>query len=170
MSARRTKKAARRPPPLEYSLLLTATLCLLAFGAVMVFSASSARSLLTGGGNGFYYLERTLVFGAIGLAVMRVASLRGVAVARTLTTLMVTHSMAQALRLGDRILIMHRGRLAYDLEDVRGLHLVEGDLLRLFDRLSDGGNVYMPLDDYDFSTRFGWVGDPYGVTWQLNLP
>ena len=33
-------------PPLEYSLLLTATLCLLAFGAVMVFSASSARSLL----------------------------------------------------------------------------------------------------------------------------
>ena len=40
---------------------------------------------------------------------------------------------------------------------------------RLFDRLSDGGTVYMPLDDYGFSTRFGWVGDPYGVTWQLNL-
>ena len=93
MSARRTKKAARRPPPLEYSLLLTATLCLLAFGAVMVFSASSARSLLTGGGNGFYYLERTLVFGAIGLAVMRVASLRGVAVARTLTPLLVGVSL-----------------------------------------------------------------------------
>ena len=59
----------------------------------MVFSASSARSLLTGGGNGFYYLERTLVFGAIGLAVMRVASLRGVAVARTLTPLMVAVSL-----------------------------------------------------------------------------
>src|SRR5918994_805366 len=94
MSVRRTKKkAARRPPPLEYSLLLTATLCLLAFGAVMVFSASSARSLLTGGGNGFYYLERTLVFGAIGLAVMRVASLRGVAVARTLTPVMLIVSL-----------------------------------------------------------------------------
>jgi cell division protein FtsW len=93
MSARRTKKPARRPPPLEYSLLLTATLCLLAFGAVMVFSASSARSLLTGGGNGFYYLERTLVFGAIGLAVMRVGSLRGVAVARTLTPLLVAVSL-----------------------------------------------------------------------------
>ena len=93
MSIRRTKKAVRRPPPLEYSLLLTATLCLLAFGAVMVFSASSARSLLTGGGNGFYYLERTLVFGAIGLAVMRVASLRGVAVARTLTPLLVGVSL-----------------------------------------------------------------------------
>jgi predicted 3-demethylubiquinone-9 3-methyltransferase (glyoxalase superfamily) len=41
---------------------------------------------------------------------------------------------------------------------------------RLFDRLGDGGRVYMPLDDYGFSTRFGWVGDPFDVTWQLNLP
>ncbi len=43
------------------------------------------------------------------------------------------------------------------------------ELERLFDRLSDGGTVYMPLDDYGFSTRFGWVGDRHGVTWQLNL-
>ena len=40
---------------------------------------------------------------------------------------------------------------------------------RLFDRLAVGGQVFMPLDDYGFSTRFGWVGDAYGVTWQLNL-
>jgi predicted 3-demethylubiquinone-9 3-methyltransferase (glyoxalase superfamily) len=44
------------------------------------------------------------------------------------------------------------------------------ELQRLFDRLSDGGNVFMPLDNYGFSTRFGWVGDRYGVTWQLNVP
>ena len=44
------------------------------------------------------------------------------------------------------------------------------ELERIFGRLSDGGQVYMPLDDYGFSTRFGWVGDPFGVTWQLNLP
>jgi predicted 3-demethylubiquinone-9 3-methyltransferase (glyoxalase superfamily) len=43
------------------------------------------------------------------------------------------------------------------------------ELERLFGRLSDGGQVFMPLDDYGFSTRFGWVGDRYGVTWQLNL-
>ena len=39
----------------------------------------------------------------------------------------------------------------------------------LVDRLSEGGKVFMPLDNYGFSTRFGWVGDPHGVTWQLNL-
>jgi predicted 3-demethylubiquinone-9 3-methyltransferase (glyoxalase superfamily) len=41
---------------------------------------------------------------------------------------------------------------------------------RIFDRLAAGGQVFMPLDDYGFSTRFGWVGDSHGVTWQLNLP
>lgn len=87
--SRRSSAANRRPPPLEYSLLLTATLCLLALGAVMVFSASSARSLLNSGGNGFYYLERTLVFAAIGLVVMRFASVRGVAAIRVLTPMIV---------------------------------------------------------------------------------
>jgi cell division protein FtsW len=85
----------RKPaaPPIEYSLLLTATLCLLAFGAVMVFSASSARSLLNSGGNGFYYLERTLLFGAIGLVAMRIAAVRGVAAIRVLTPLILATSM-----------------------------------------------------------------------------
>ena len=93
MSAKTTKTRQPAPPPLEYSLLLTATLCLLAFGAVMVFSASSARSLLNSGGNGFYYLERTVIFGAIGLLVMRVASVRGVAAAKPLTPLILVGSL-----------------------------------------------------------------------------
>jgi cell division protein FtsW len=88
-----TPPARRSAPPLEYSLLLTATLCLLAFGAVMVFSASSARSLLNSGGSGYFYLERTLVFAAIGLLVMRVAAVRGVAAIRTLTPLIVVGSI-----------------------------------------------------------------------------
>ena len=40
---------------------------------------------------------------------------------------------------------------------------------RLFERLSEGGQVLMPLDAYPFSARFAWVTDRYGVSWQLTL-
>ncbi|TIC79680.1 VOC family protein [Nocardioides sp. GY 10113] len=39
----------------------------------------------------------------------------------------------------------------------------------LFAALVEGGQALMPLGDYGFSTRFGWVNDKYGVSWQLNL-
>lgn len=44
------------------------------------------------------------------------------------------------------------------------------ELGTVFARLSADGEVFMPLDDYGFSDRYGWVGDRFGVTWQLNLP
>src|SRR5438477_2133366 len=71
-------RAARASQPLEQRLLLTATLCLLAFGAVMVYSASSATSLLQGKGNGSGYLIKYLIYGAIGLVVMRMLARDGV--------------------------------------------------------------------------------------------
>ena len=43
------------------------------------------------------------------------------------------------------------------------------ELEEAFGRLADGGKVLMPLDDYGFSRRFGWVNDRFGVSWQLNL-
>jgi putative ABC transport system ATP-binding protein len=52
-----------------------------------------------------------------------------------LTTLMVTHSMTQATQLGDRVLVMHRGRIAFDLPGARRQRLREDDLLQLFDQL-----------------------------------
>jgi predicted 3-demethylubiquinone-9 3-methyltransferase (glyoxalase superfamily)/uncharacterized protein YndB with AHSA1/START domain len=39
----------------------------------------------------------------------------------------------------------------------------------LFERLSDGGNVLMPLDAYPFSARFAWVVDRFGVSWQMRV-
>jgi predicted 3-demethylubiquinone-9 3-methyltransferase (glyoxalase superfamily) len=39
-----------------------------------------------------------------------------------------------------------------------------------FTTLSAGGKVFMPLDNYGFSRRFGWCTDRFGVSWQLNLP
>jgi predicted 3-demethylubiquinone-9 3-methyltransferase (glyoxalase superfamily) len=36
-------------------------------------------------------------------------------------------------------------------------------------RLIEGGQALMPLDQYPFSERYGWVQDKYGVSWQLIL-
>ena len=43
------------------------------------------------------------------------------------------------------------------------------ELERAFAALAEGGKVLMPLGAYGFSTRFGWVNDRFGVSWQLNL-
>lgn len=39
----------------------------------------------------------------------------------------------------------------------------------LFKALSEGGKVFMPLDKYPFSERYGWVADKFGVAWQLSF-
>jgi cell division protein FtsW len=84
---RKRKKAARRPVSAEYSLLLTATLCLLALGAVMVFSASSTTRILQDGGlsDSAFYLKRTVMFGAVGLVVMHIVARHGLVAVRRLT-------------------------------------------------------------------------------------
>jgi predicted 3-demethylubiquinone-9 3-methyltransferase (glyoxalase superfamily) len=38
----------------------------------------------------------------------------------------------------------------------------ESEVEELFSKLSDGGQVLMPLDNYGFSTKFGWVKDRFG--------
>jgi len=45
----------------------------------------------------------------------------------------------------------------------------EEEIGRLFEKLSQGGQVFMPLAAYPFSEKFGWLSDKYGVSWQLNL-
>lgn len=45
----------------------------------------------------------------------------------------------------------------------------EEELERIFSKLSENGEVAMPLDNYGFSQKFGWVIDRFGVSWQLNL-
>ena len=77
--ARRRATGRRVAPPLEHRILMTATLCLLAFGAVMVYSASSPLGVLNGEGFGTGDFVRYLIFGAIGLGAMHVLERGGVA-------------------------------------------------------------------------------------------
>jgi cell division protein FtsW len=90
-AAPKRKAPAKKPAskakasPIEYSMLLTTTLCLLALGVVMVFSASSTTSLLGETGDGAYYLKRTALYGIVGLLAMKFLASGGVKVLRPLT-------------------------------------------------------------------------------------
>ena len=45
----------------------------------------------------------------------------------------------------------------------------EAELDELFSKLADGGAVLMPPANHGFSTRFCWLNDRFGVSWQLNF-
>jgi len=55
-----------------------------------------------------------------------------------LTTLMVTHSMQQAVNLGDRLIMMHRGRIIDDLQGAEKRRLRVDDLLARFEEVRRG--------------------------------
>ena len=75
-------------------MLYAATLFLLAIGAVFVYSASSATSLLRGSGDPSFYLKRYVIFGLVGLVVLRVMSKQGLKLAKTFTPLLLVAGFA----------------------------------------------------------------------------
>ena len=54
---------------------------------------------------------------------------------RHLTTLMVTHNMEQALRLGNRLIMMHEGRILFELDAQQKAEATVADLLAEFRKL-----------------------------------
>jgi predicted 3-demethylubiquinone-9 3-methyltransferase (glyoxalase superfamily) len=45
----------------------------------------------------------------------------------------------------------------------------EEETNQLWDKLVVGGTVLMALDKYDWSPRFGWLQDKFGISWQVML-
>jgi predicted 3-demethylubiquinone-9 3-methyltransferase (glyoxalase superfamily) len=41
------------------------------------------------------------------------------------------------------------------------------EIEKLWNGLVEGGGVLMPLDNYPFAERYGWLADRFGVSWQL---
>mgnify|MGYP000228675081 FL=1 len=93
--------AKRTAQPLEYRLLLTVVLCLLAGGAVMVYSASSAPAALQGHGDGTGYLVKYVGYGVVGLAGMWLLARGGLQLAMrwTMPLLVVSFVLLVAVRI-----------------------------------------------------------------------
>ncbi|TWB39669.1 VOC family protein [Nitrospirillum pindoramense] len=49
------------------------------------------------------------------------------------------------------------------------LYIARDNKDRAFAILSEGGGVLMPLAAYPFGPRFAWLGDRFGVSWQVRL-
>lgn len=43
----------------------------------------------------------------------------------------------------------------------------EAETEQYWNKLIEGGKVMMPLGSYDWSIKYGWVSDKFGVSWQL---
>ncbi len=57
---------------------------------------------------------------------------------RKITTLMITHNMKDAIRLGNRLIMMHNGKIVYDISGEKKKNLEVSDLLELFAKVSGG--------------------------------
>ena len=40
---------------------------------------------------------------------------------------------------------------------------------RVYNQLIQGGSAMMPIDEYPWSPRYGWLKDQFGLTWQISL-
>lgn len=45
----------------------------------------------------------------------------------------------------------------------------EEEINRIWDAFIKEGTVLMPLDTYDWSKKYGWINDKYGISWQFSL-
>lgn len=69
---------------------------------------------------------------------------------QNLTTVMVTHNMDQALRLGNRLIMMHEGKVLFELDAARKASMTVAGLLEQFRRLQPGAD----RDAFDDATLF----------------
>ncbi len=81
--------------------------------------------------------------------------------------------MHATLKIGDSILMVSDG-CGNDGPNFAGFSLSlaltdEGEAGRLFDALSEGGEIQMPLAKTFWSPCFGMVKDRFGVAWMVNV-
>ncbi len=79
--------------------------------------------------------------------------------------------MHMSFRIGDTTILASDGRCEGNT-NFQGFSLTltaadDAEADELFNALADGGEVQMPLAKTFFSSRFGMVGDRFGLTWMI---
>jgi predicted 3-demethylubiquinone-9 3-methyltransferase (glyoxalase superfamily) len=74
--------------------------------------------------------------------------------------------------LADRSFIAFDSPVAHEFDFTPSMSIfvrcdAEDEVRGLFEQIAADGRVMMPLDDYGFSSCFGWAADRYGVSWQI---
>jgi predicted 3-demethylubiquinone-9 3-methyltransferase (glyoxalase superfamily) len=80
--------------------------------------------------------------------------------------------MTVSFRLGDTEVMALNGGPLFHFSPAISLFVVleeEAAVDRLWQGLVEGGSVLMPLDRYDWSAKYGWLADRWGLTWQIAL-
>ena len=80
--------------------------------------------------------------------------------------------MTVEFRLGDTEVVALNGGPLFKFTPAISLFVVLEDAAavdRLWEGLIDGGSALMPLEKYEWSERYGWLADRWGLTWQIAL-
>jgi predicted 3-demethylubiquinone-9 3-methyltransferase (glyoxalase superfamily) len=80
--------------------------------------------------------------------------------------------MFLSFRLGDTEVVALNGGPLFRFTPALSLFVVLEDRAavdRLWEGLAEGAKVMMPLDNYDWSERYGWLADRWGLNWQVYL-
>lgn len=70
---------------------------------------------------------------------------------------------------GQRIMLLNGGNMFRPNPSLSLMYLSskESETAAIYTALIDGGRELMPLDSYPFSSKYAWIEDRFGVSWQL---
>ena len=70
---------------------------------------------------------------------------------------------------GQKLMLLNGGDMYRPNPSISLMYLTssQSEVEEIYSRLIEDGKALMPLDEYPFSPKYGWVEDRYGVSWQL---